>query len=202
MNRRLPFDADRRARTHVALIVPVMLLVLTGGTPALAETESHPGTTTIVLVRHAEKRVDGRDPDLSEAGRERARELRRILADAAPAALYATQYARTRQTLEPLASAGGLVVVIDRVEGGDIRGWAAGAASRITRDHAGKTVVVAGHSNTVPLLIEALGVSPAPQIGEADYDDLFVVTQDAAGQARLLHLHYGARSTGRSLDAP
>ena len=75
-------------------------------------------------------------------------------------------------------------------------------ADAVLRTHAGQTVLVAGHSNTVPLLIEALGVSPAPSLDESDYDDLFVVVVERGGDARLTHLHYGGTNeSGEPLDA-
>ena len=57
----------------------------------------------------------------------------------------------------------------------------------------GAVVLIAGHSNTVPEMIAALGVPPPlPTIGEQDFDNLFVVTANAAtGQAALVALKYG-----------
>jgi hypothetical protein len=40
------------------------------------------GAAVVYLVRHAEKTDDGRDPELSATGRERASELARMLRDA------------------------------------------------------------------------------------------------------------------------
>ena len=56
--------------------------------------------------------------------------------------------------------------------------------------HPGGTVVIAGHSNTVPMIIEALGASPVPVIDETVYGDLFVVTL-VDGSASLLRLRFG-----------
>jgi broad specificity phosphatase PhoE len=161
---------------------------------AAAEGGGGAGATTILLVRHAEKLTDGRDPALSPEGRSRAEELARVLADSAPDALWASQFRRARETLEPLSAALGLEIAVDPIEGGDVQGWADATARRLRREYGGRTVVIAGHSNTVPALIGALGIAGVPQIGEGDYDDLFVVGLDSGGGARLLHLHYGARS--------
>ena len=62
---------------------------------------------------------------------------------------------------------------------------------KLLAQHGGQRVLVVGHSNTLPPLIEALGVPRAPELTESDYDDLFVVERPAEGPARLLHLHYG-----------
>ena len=67
--------------------------------------------------------------------------------------------------------------------------------ARIIRsEHAGQLVVVAGHSNTVPALVRALGVESVADIPEDEYDDLFLVQLNADGGATALHLNYGAPS--------
>ena len=145
--------------------------------------------TTVFLVRHAEKKVGGDDPELSAAGRDRAAELARVLADVPIQAVYASQFVRTRDTGGPLARKAGLEVTIDRIEG-DIAAWAAGFAARLLESHAGQTVLVVGHSNTVPALMQALGAEEPPELSKRDYDDLFVVTR-LGEVVRVLRLHFG-----------
>src|SRR5437763_10652388 len=66
------------------------------------------GATTIVLVRHAEKSTDDpKAPSISPIGEVRAKALAALLSDAAITDIYATQYKRTRQTAEALATARG-----------------------------------------------------------------------------------------------
>jgi len=49
-------------------------------------------------------------------------------------------------------------------------------------------VLVVAHSNTLPQIVKALGISTPVIMTEADYDNLFVVL---AGEApRLIWLHY------------
>ena len=50
-------------------------------------------------------------------------------------------------------------------------------------------VLVVGHSNTIPDIIKALGVSDSIAIDDNDYDNLFVVSL-GTGSATLLRLHY------------
>jgi len=59
----------------------------------------------------------------------------------------------------------------------------------IKSQHVGKAVLVVGHSPTVPQILEGLGVSSAPQIGN-EYDNLFIVTICPDGVASLIHLKY------------
>lgn len=143
-------------------------------------------TTTVILVRHAEKQSTGDDPSLTAAGRERAQALVHVLGEVDIAAVYSTPYARTRQTAQPLAVALGLEVTERpaRNYGSDMAEW-------IRANHTGDVVVAVSHSNTVPALIEALGARPVPTIEDHEYDDLYVVTIDAEGNATLLAMRYG-----------
>jgi len=155
--------------------------------PIVAGTPFAPGATTVVLVRHAEKTSEGLNPPLSEAGAARAVALRETLKDVPVSAIYVTPFIRTRDTAAPTATALGVEpVVLDASTPADE------IADRILREETGKTVLVVGHSNTVPDIIAALGVDPAPSIAHDDYDDFFIVTVDGSGDAQLLHLHYGA----------
>src|SRR5207253_526310 len=109
--------------------------------------------TTIILIRHAEKIIDPNNPDvdLSPAGQARAQELARIFGDAGISAIYATQYKRTQETVKPLADRLGLPVnVVNSKNTADL-------LIQIRSQHSGQTVFIAGHNNTVPEIIAALG---------------------------------------------
>lgn len=143
---------------------------------------------TIFLVRHAERADSGTmagttmatDPELSEAGRARAESLAVMLKDAGIKAIYTTEYQRTRQTAAPLAKALGIeiTVVSSRDSKALVDKLKAAAAP----------VLVVGHSNTVGETIAALGVSEPVKIGDADYDNLFIVSLGA--KPGLIRLHY------------
>ena len=62
-------------------------------------------TSTIIVVRHAEKQTVSEDPGLTLAGEERAHRLRDLAIDAGVTAVFATQYRRTQATVRPLADA-------------------------------------------------------------------------------------------------
>lgn len=103
-------------------------------------------TTTFVIVRHAEKGTDDpRDPALSETGQGRAQALARLLVDAPLTAAYATGYRRTQQTARPAAEAHGIAVTTY-----DAQLPATAFASNLRATHHGGTILVVGHSNTVP----------------------------------------------------
>lgn len=175
----------KHQRTRNLFYCTCLLLVVFAA--MAASHDDRADTTTVILVRHAEKAVvQGDDPPLSDIGRKRAAALRHALEKAGVTAIYATQYQRTQQTVEPLAKSTRLSVTrIDATRTESL-------VAEIRRKHRGETVLIAGHSNTIPGIIKALGVAESSAIADSDYDDLFVVTVPKSGPARLLHLQYGA----------
>jgi broad specificity phosphatase PhoE len=64
-------------------------------------------------------------------------------------------------------------------------------AENILDHHAGQTVLVVHHSDTLPELIVALGARTKPMIRDDEFDKLFVVTVYAPHKAKVLILRYG-----------
>lgn len=143
--------------------------------------------TTIYLVRHAEKSDnDKMDPDLSEAGQKRAESLAQVLRSAGIDQCIATQFKRTQATVQPTANAAGGKVLVHKA------GAEKQLAEKLRQEFDDQQVLVAGHSNTVPRVLKALGLADIPTLAESDYDDLFIVNITSGGETSLLHLHYGA----------
>lgn len=142
--------------------------------------------TTVYVVRHAEKsKDDPRDPSLSERGRHRAMALALLLSKAGIDAVYSTEYKRTKETVAPIAAAAKVTPTV--VGARELK-----KQVRLLRTaHAGDSVVVAGHSNTVPMLLRALGVEARVTLGEGDYGDLFVVQFRAGDTPTLVRLAFG-----------
>ncbi|MEJ8758228.1 histidine phosphatase family protein [Pontibacter sp. H259] len=150
----------------------------------------NPAVTTIYVVRHGEKMTANptdKDPELSPEGQARAKALAELLKGKKVDALYSTNYKRTRNTLQPLAEAYKLTVNTYEPQG------LAGLKQQILEKYAGKTVVVAGHSNTILSIVEALGAKkPVAEVPDSKYDHLFKVTIAADGTATLEASTYGA----------
>ncbi|HNT50664.1 MAG TPA: phosphoglycerate mutase family protein [Cyclobacteriaceae bacterium] len=142
--------------------------------------------TTVILVRHGEKSTDDpKDPELSEAGKQRAQQLMKVLKEIKVDAIYATPYKRTRNTVAPLANAKGLTVSnYDPSKKEEI--------DQMLQKFAGGTIVIAGHSNTVPGLANYLtGKNELQNFDDTDYDNLLIVTVIEKGKtAKLVWLTY------------
>ena len=158
--------------------------------------------STILLVRHADIDLPpaSADPGLNDAGRLRAEALAHVAGAAGVTTVFTSTFARTRETVEPLLKTVGLEARTMPPP--------ATVASRARAGAYGRVVLIAGHSNTVPAVIAALGVPTPPVIGETEFDNLFVVTLADAdngvegdaraavepGGAHLLALKYGSPS--------
>lgn len=143
--------------------------------------------TTVVLVRHAE-RPPGSDPELNAAGQARAESLAVALTRAGVDAIIHTQFKRTQQTAAPLAARLGITPIVVAATGTE----ADHARAVVQRIDAlkGKTVVYVGHSNTVPAVIAALGITPPPPVAETEYANFFIVTRRGNGPPSLVRVRY------------
>jgi broad specificity phosphatase PhoE len=167
------------------LVWALTVFALLGADLARAATPPDTAVTTVILVRHAEKNTEwaGADQPLSAAGMLRAQELAHVLGKTEISAIYITPWARTRQTAEPLARLlGDSLTVVDSID----------ATVRGVRAHRGSTVLVVGHSNTVPQILARLVGQRELEALEVGFDDLFVVTLDPRRPPRWLRLRYGA----------
>ena len=152
-------------------------------------------STTVIIVRHAEKAatpVD--DPPLTVAGEARAKALWDVVKDAGVNAIITTQFVRTKATVEPTAKMLKLTPEVINTSGANHPKDVAAAI----RKHAGQTVLVVGHSNTVPSIIEALGAVKPPAICDLEYDNLYIVTFGPSGKPGLVHSKFGERAPDAS----
>jgi len=184
MNRR-EFSALLRKRAIAVVIgAAIVPLMVSGCASSPARDTSAP--LRFVLVRHAEKATDDpKDPNLSDAGWFRAARLAESFADAPLRAAYSTNYRRTRLTAAMVASAHDLRVTLY-----DAAIPAAAFAEQLRATHTGGTVLVVGHSNTIPALAAALCACPVEPIGEHEYDRRIEIRYGADGRAQLQTLRY------------
>lgn len=173
----------RRRTFFTPLLMPVVAGLAVLASAAWVYTNL--STTTVVLVRHAEKKLDaGADPDLAPQGFERARRLATLFADAGIDALYASQFRRTQATLVPLSEQSGVIVqVIDAEQPETL-------VEQVLSEYRGQLVVIAGHSNTIPDLVMRFSGIEIAAIDESDYTGIYVLSLPRFGESRLLRLNY------------
>ena len=156
---------------HLALVLSILLLLVTGG-------QAGP---VVFIVRHAEKaNSGGKDPELSVKGQKRAEALANILKDSEITSVFVTEFKRTQETAAPTARAAHVNPTV--VSANDI-----GALVEKLRALNGNALVV-GHGNTIPDLLKALGISTPVNIPEDDYTEIFAVLP--GNEPQLIRLHY------------
>jgi len=180
-------------RTRLKTIVVFSLLTIIFGTVVVFgyfATFARP-VTTVIAIRHAEKKIEPNnpDPDLTPEGEARAKEIARMFSGAGINAIYATQYKRTQETVQPLSAQAGIAPTILQANQTDE------LAKQITTSHRGQIIFVAGHNNTIPALVSTLSGDAYPTIPESEYDNLYIVTIYRFGKAKVVKIKYGSEST-------
>lgn len=149
-------------------------------------------STTYYVVRHAEKDTSDpadADPPLSAAGSARAIVLCDTLQNKGIDTIFATQYQRTQLTAQPAATLLGKTITIVN---------SANTANLITTLQTlnGKEVLVVGHSNTVPQIVQGLCGEVISPIAETDYDNMYIIKiqKPCMGDpdTTFTHITYGA----------
>jgi phosphohistidine phosphatase SixA len=126
-------------------------------------------TSTIYVVRHGEKVAPSGDVALSSEGLQRAETLKDSLAKKNITAVYSTNSKRTQQTAGPTASHFGKPIIT--YNNGD-------SLMQVLVNRKNARTLIAGHSNTVPNMLRAVGLQTSftGNIPDNQYDNLFIVT--------------------------
>lgn len=144
------------------------------GLPAAFATEP----SLVYLVRHAEKQDTSAESPLAEDGLLRVEVLRKFFKNIHIDAVYSSQYRRTRDTVSKIAADHGLEV--EAIEAHDYE-----SLKKKIHESRGSTILIAGHSNTVPELIRHLG-GPTLTIEDHEYSNLFLLILTAENK-KLQH---------------
>lgn len=149
------------------------LLVLAFTIPTFSQNDQDDiVTTTYYLIRHAEKdRSDktNRDPELTRAGKKRAKRWQKYFKKVDFDAVYSSNYHRTKQTAQPTANKQKIEISIY-----DPRQLYSEDFQNETK---GKTVLVVGHSNTTPSFVnKILGMKKYEDMDDNNNSSLYIVT--------------------------
>lgn len=132
--------------------------------------------TEVYFIRHAEKIKSGKDdPSLTKIGQDRAIYWAEVFKDVKFDAVYSTQTIRTVSTALPTSEQCDLELSIYDTKTIDIKA--------IAEKHKGKSILIVGHSNTTPLLVNTL-------IGEDKYEEI-----KSNNNSNLYIVNYGKENT-------
>src|SRR5579871_2772916 len=140
---------------------------------------------TVFLTRHAEVPPGETDPSLTAAGEARAKLLASMLSDVKLDMIVVSEFKRTQQTAEVVAETQHLTPV-KKTEAADV--------AAVIRAKSSGTILVVGHSNTIPDIISQLGGTSFP-IEELEFDNLAILIRDR-GRTSTVHLRYGDFASG------
>ena len=159
--------------------------------PLYAQVAQSDAPSLLVGVRHADTAQEpAGDRALSDAGMKRAQALAAALRNAGVSAIITSQYRRSRDTAQPLASALGLTPEVIPISKATIDSHMK-QLEAAARKHKGKVVLVVGHEESVPMLVAALGGPRLPNICPSSHSNLYVLAI-ADGKAQLVLSRYGA----------
>jgi broad specificity phosphatase PhoE len=163
--------------------LPAAAAILLAASPASAQ------VTTVLVVRHAEKASPtARDPHLSAAGKVRAKDLAHAAGAAGVTSIYATHFQRTQETVAPLAALLHLTPVVKNADQTEE------LVEEIKTTRHGQTVLVCGHSDTVPDIVKRLSGVVVDPIPDTRFDGLYVVTLNQDETGRATRVRYGKPS--------
>ncbi len=141
--------------------------------------------STFYFIRHAEKdrsNPEDVDPELNQKGLGRAMHWAEILDDVKLDAIYSTDFERTTMTAAPAAVKQDLTVQYYSPDELNIEQFKA--------DNLGKNVLVVGHSNTTPELVnKMIGEDKYPAMDDFDNGSLFIV-QMVGGKTHASRLKF------------
>lgn len=158
-------------------------------------------TSTLIVVRHAEKALQpADDPGLSKDGQLRSYLLADMLSDvdvvAGVDAIYVTHTRRSEETARPLANR--LKLPLNYYDAQDYEALQATIDSK----HKGKIVLVVAHSNTVREIVSQFsGSKRIEPIDEQQYHDMFILSRPWFGKVKTLALKYGEIRAGEPSEA-
>lgn len=130
-------------------------------------------TTRYYLVRHAEKACDDCASCglLNPQGTQRALTLRDSLLTKSIDTIFASECLRTQQTAQPLANQ--LNKSITTYQTTQLTSF----IQTLKKFSDNRSILVVGHSNQIPVIIDSLTHQQIAPIGSNDFDNLYIVTK-------------------------
>ncbi len=130
-------------------------------------------TQTFYIVRHAEKADGSDDPGLSPADIERGIVLEKYLAHKNLDTVFTSNFKRTVLTGLSVSLPESLPQIsLDQSPKSELNSFIA----RLKNIHSNKSILVVGHTNTIPAIVLALSGQSIPEIPETVYNNMYIIT--------------------------
>ncbi|SNR16549.1 phosphoglycerate mutase family protein [Tenacibaculum jejuense] len=159
-----------------------IILLLSILLPLYLISQNESNITRFFFIRHAEKKLTQKDPDLTNKGVARAKEWANMFKHYKISKVFSTNYKRTIQTAQPIAKMYGLKIQIYDTKKIN--------SKELIKRSKGENIVIVGHSNTIPFIVNRfIGKKKYKEINESIYGNLYIVTvQNGHKQDLLLSL--------------
>lgn len=143
-------------------------------------------TIVLIFVRHAEKSaVPSDNPELSAEGKARAERLAQLLKELDVYRVAATNTTRALQTAQPLIN-----LTNCSTDNYSKSATEAFLLSTI-QGYKGKVILIVGHGNTVPDMLNMLSPEKKYEnIKEDEYDNIYIASVIEKGNAKIVHYKY------------
>lgn len=149
---------------------------------AMAATPPTSAQDAAYVIRHTEKELSGDDPAITEEGKARASAWAEMLAHVGLDVVFTSDAKRTQQTGAIIAEKLGLPLSsVNRAD-------TAGLIDALSFDHEEDTVLVVGHTETIPGILENLGAFEDIDISQTDFANLFILLQPGVDESRLIRM--------------
>jgi broad specificity phosphatase PhoE len=173
------------------LLAPVWLAALAGIVVIAAAIWmlSAASTTTVFVMRHAEKALTPPDdPPLSPTGEARATALAEQFGRAPKGlgldCIYVSEFRRTQETVRPLADRLGIpMITVPAANPAEV-------AKRALKEYRGGRVLIVGHSNTVPAIVEALSGDEVPEMDDSEFGVVYMVAVPRFSRAAVTRFDF------------
>ena len=151
--------------------IAVLVFLFCGSILMAQNANYEPIVTKIILVRHAEKMLDGsKDPELTTEGKQRAERLRFLLSDIDVDQIFSSPYVRTKNTVAPVAASKNITVEMYNPKDPNF-------STYLWSKVKGETAIVVGHSNSIPALVNQLiGKDKFKELTEDVYSKIWILT--------------------------
>lgn len=147
----------------------IVLLIIFLDSVALYSQENM--TTTYYFIRHAEKvlKPSENNPELTKKGKKRAENWSNVFKHVKFDMVFSTNFKRTIATASPTAKSKGLKIQLYDAKNA--------INKKFLENTKGKTVLIVGHSNTIPNYVNKLiGKKKYLDISDSNNSNLYIVT--------------------------